>query len=76
MRNRSSKLPNNKKLGPTLKGYNTGIFGSIVAVKINGKNIHSERDAIQGVIGHVSQDDLLIEELTVYENLFYNAPPK
>ena len=46
------------------------------SVKINGKNIHSERDAIQGVIGHVSQDDLLIEELTVYENLFYNAPPK
>ena len=43
------------------------------SVKINGKNIHSERDAIQGVIGHVSQDDLLIEELTVYENLFYNA---
>jgi ABC-type multidrug transport system ATPase subunit len=43
------------------------------SVKINGKNIHTEREAIQGVIGHVSQDDLLIEELTVYENLFYNA---
>ncbi len=43
------------------------------SVKINGKNIHTERAAIQGVIGHVSQDDLLIEELTVYENLFYNA---
>jgi len=43
------------------------------AVKINGKNVHTERDAIAGVIGHVSQDDLLIEELTVYENLFYNA---
>lgn len=43
------------------------------SVKINGKNIHTEKDQIQGVIGHVSQDDLLIEELTVYENLFYNA---
>ncbi len=43
------------------------------SVKINGKNVHTERDAIAGVIGHVSQDDLLIEELTVYENLFYNA---
>lgn len=43
------------------------------SVKINGKNIHTERDEIKGVIGHVSQDDLLIEELTVYENLFYNA---
>ncbi|MBA3664815.1 MAG: ATP-binding cassette domain-containing protein [Bacteroidetes bacterium] len=43
------------------------------AVKINGKNIHTEKDEIKGVIGHVSQDDLLIEELTVYQNLFYNA---
>jgi len=43
------------------------------AVTINGKNIHTQRKEIEGVIGHVSQDDLLIEELTVYENLFYNA---
>lgn len=43
------------------------------SVNINGKNIHTEKNAIEGVIGHVSQDDLLIEELTVYENLFYNA---
>jgi ABC-type multidrug transport system ATPase subunit len=43
------------------------------SVKINGKNIHTEQDEIKGVIGHVSQDDLLIEELTVFENLFYNA---
>ncbi|WP_317898192.1 ATP-binding cassette domain-containing protein [Aurantibacillus circumpalustris] len=43
------------------------------SVKINGKNIHTEQEEIKGVIGHVSQDDLLIEELTVYENLFYNA---
>lgn len=42
-------------------------------VKINGKNIHTEKEEIKGVIGHVSQDDLLIEELSVYENLFYNA---
>ncbi|MGE0566655.1 MAG: ATP-binding cassette domain-containing protein [Bacteroidia bacterium] len=42
-------------------------------VKINGINIHTERDNIEGVIGHVSQDDLLIEELTVFQNLFYNA---
>ena len=42
-------------------------------VTINGRNIHTERSEIEGVIGHVSQDDLLIEELTVYENLFYNA---
>lgn len=42
-------------------------------VYINGINIHTEKDKIEGVIGHVSQDDLLIEELTVYQNLFYNA---
>lgn len=42
-------------------------------VLINGKNIHKEKKFVEGVIGHVTQDDLLIEELTVYQNLFYNA---
>jgi len=42
-------------------------------VTINGIDIHREKDQIEGVIGYVSQDDLLIEELTVFENLFYNA---
>ncbi|NBP68444.1 MAG: ATP-binding cassette domain-containing protein [Cytophagia bacterium] len=40
---------------------------------INGFNIFEEKDKIQGVIGYVAQDDLLIEELTVYQNLYYNA---
>jgi len=43
------------------------------SVKINGINIHTEKNKIEGVIGHVSQDDLLIEELSVFQNLFYNA---
>jgi ABC-type multidrug transport system ATPase subunit len=42
-------------------------------VFINGKNIHTDKKAVEGVIGHVTQDDLLIEELTVFQNLFYNA---
>ncbi|NJM16559.1 MAG: ATP-binding cassette domain-containing protein, partial [Bacteroidales bacterium] len=42
-------------------------------VLINGINIHDQRHQIEGLIGHVSQDDLLIEELTVYQNLYYNA---
>jgi len=42
-------------------------------ILINGYNIHSRPDKIKGVIGYVSQDDLLIEELTVFENLYYNA---
>ncbi len=43
------------------------------AVKINSYDIHKEKESIHGVIGYVSQDDLLIEELTVYQNLYYNA---
>ena len=42
-------------------------------ILINGFDIHSQKEKIHGVIGYVSQDDLLIEELTVYENLYYNA---
>ncbi len=42
-------------------------------VLINGFNVHTEKDKIKGVIGFVPQDDLLIEELTVYQNLYYNA---
>jgi ABC-type multidrug transport system ATPase subunit len=42
-------------------------------VLINGINLHSESEKLEGTIGLVPQDDLLIEELTVYQNLFYNA---
>lgn len=42
-------------------------------VLINGVDIFREKEKIEGIIGHVSQDDLLIEELTVYQNLYYNA---
>ncbi len=42
-------------------------------VLINGINIHTERDRAEGIIGMIPQDDLLIEELTVFQNLFYNA---
>jgi ABC-type multidrug transport system ATPase subunit len=44
-------------------------------VLINGYNLYSEEDKIHlnGVIGFVPQDDLLIEELTVYQNLYYSS---
>ncbi len=42
-------------------------------VLINGFNLHTEKDKVRGVIGYIPQDDLLIEELTVFENLFYSA---
>ncbi len=42
-------------------------------ITINGLDIHKDREALKGVIGYVPQDDLLIEELTVFENLYCNA---
>jgi ABC transport system ATP-binding/permease protein len=42
-------------------------------VLVNGINIHRESRRVKGIIGFVSQDDLLIEELSVFENLYYNA---
>jgi ABC-type multidrug transport system ATPase subunit len=53
-----------------LNGNYTPTSGSVT---INGVDIHHESKKIEGVIGYVSQDDLLIEELTVYQNLYYNA---
>ena len=42
-------------------------------IYINGYDLHKEKDRLEGVIGYVPQDDLLVEELTVYENLYFNA---
>ncbi len=42
-------------------------------ILINGIDIHNQKEKVEGQIGFVSQDDLLIEELTVYQNLYYNA---
>lgn len=42
-------------------------------VEINGLDVHSNKQLLQGVIGNVNQDDLLIEELTVFENLYFSA---
>lgn len=40
---------------------------------INGYDLHTEKEKLAGIIGYVPQDDLLLEELTVFENLYYNA---
>lgn len=53
-------------LNGTNSPYKGGVF-------VNGVDIHGETDKAEGLIGYVSQDDLLIEELTVYQNLYYNA---
>jgi ABC-type multidrug transport system ATPase subunit len=53
-----------------LNGSDKPTEGSIT---INGLDIYQKSDWLQGIIGFVPQDDFLIEELTVYENLFYAA---
>ncbi len=44
-------------------------------ITINGYDLYDKanEEILSGAIGYVPQDDLLIEELTVYENLQYNA---
>jgi len=42
-------------------------------VTINGIDIHKCPEKIKGSVGFVSQDDLLIEELSVFQNLYFSA---
>lgn len=43
------------------------------SVRINRLDVHHNSKDLEGVIGYVPQDDLLIEDLTVFENLFFAA---
>lgn len=42
-------------------------------VLINGIDIHKDPHKVDGIIGFIPQDDLLMEDLTVFENLYYSA---
>jgi len=42
-------------------------------IRINGLNVDKEKKKVEGVIGYVAQDDILFEELTVHQNLYFNA---
>ncbi|PKP38995.1 MAG: ABC transporter, partial [Bacteroidetes bacterium HGW-Bacteroidetes-15] len=53
-------------LNGNLKPLNGEIF-------INGYNLHKDKDDLKGIIGYVPQDDLLVEDLTVYQNLYFGA---
>ncbi|HRE23515.1 MAG TPA: ATP-binding cassette domain-containing protein [Bacteroidia bacterium] len=53
-----------------LNGNNKPTQGKVT---INGIDLYRESHLIEGMIGYVPQDDLLIEDLSVYQNLFYNA---
>ena len=43
------------------------------SIYINGHNLLTEKKELEGMIGYIPQDDLLIEELTVFQNLYFNA---
>lgn len=53
-----------------LNGNNEPSSGEVL---VNGHNLHKEKKILEGVIGYIPQDDMLIDELTVYQNLFYNS---
>jgi len=53
-----------------LSGIDAPSTGSI---RLNGIDLFNDKAKLTGVIGYIPQDDLLIEELTVYENLYFNA---
>ncbi|MCS6809091.1 MAG: ATP-binding cassette domain-containing protein, partial [Bacteroidota bacterium] len=53
-----------------LNGYNKPNSGT---VELNSYNLHKLYPSLRDHLGYVPQDDLLFENLTVYENLYYNA---
>ncbi len=53
-----------------LNGSETPSSGRVL---INGIDIHKYNHKVEGIIGFIPQDDLLIEDLTVFENLYYSA---
>lgn len=58
----------------TLLNLLSGIFKpSGGSVRINGLDVIRNSAELEGVLGYVPQDDLLIEDLTVFENLYYAA---
>jgi ABC-type multidrug transport system ATPase subunit len=42
-------------------------------IYINGYDLYEDSESLKGLIGYVPQDDMLIEELTVYQNMYFNA---
>ncbi|MEY3010322.1 MAG: hypothetical protein RLZZ314_964 [Bacteroidota bacterium] len=53
-----------------LNGTTKPTFGQVT---INGVSIHDHPKLVAGWIGHVPQEDVLVAELTVRENLLFNA---
>lgn len=53
-----------------LNGFYKPQEGNVMA---DGYDIHNNLDLLSDYMSYVPQDDLLFENLTVYENLYYNA---
>jgi len=56
-----------------LEVLNGNLKPSTGQVLINGKDLYANKGLFKGVIGYVPQDDLLIEELSVFQNLYFAA---
>jgi len=59
----------------TLSILNGTLKPQIGEVRINGYDLYdiADKEKLKGIIGFVPQDDLLIEELTVFQNIWFNA---
>ena len=53
-----------------LNGTINPLFGQVL---LNGVDIHEEATKVNGIIGHIAQEDALISELSVRKNLLYSA---
>jgi ABC-type multidrug transport system ATPase subunit len=53
-----------------LSGIETPFSGRVL---LNGLDIHKDVEAAKSLIGYIAQDDFLMEDLTVFENLYFNA---
>ena len=56
-----------------LKVLNGSLVPDNGSIFINGYDLHAGIEEMKGIIGYIPQDDLLVEDLTVYRNLYYNA---
>lgn len=53
-----------------LSGLEQPTVGNVL---VNGIDLHHNKKSLAGVIGYIPQDDLLMENLTVFQNLYFNT---
>ncbi|GAI27762.1 unnamed protein product, partial [marine sediment metagenome] len=55
---------------------NGKLFPNNGKIKINGYDLYKFKNKLKGLIGFVPQDDLLIEELTIFPVIFFASEPE